>query len=288
MIFRALSMAAIPVLFCLSIPMQGRACTPELARPPLVTAGELLASINPTVAPIQYVDDNGKLAGLDVDLGNAIAERMCLKMAFMSTQFATMIPLLKEGRTDLVDSFMFYTPERAAQVMMVPYGASTMAIVVPKKNTDKIAGPEYFSKKIFAVELGTVDASIAAATSEKLQKEGKPAIDVRTFSTYADVLQSVAAGQAEGAFIGTEQAVYYKHKGVDFFRIALSGYAPNAEALAFHDPKIADAVVKVLNDMQQDGSLDKLFARYGHCTLPGPFKITTGPIEKPKCVPVTD
>jgi hypothetical protein len=75
---------------------------------------------------------------------------------------------------------------------------------------------------------------------------------------------------------------------VDFFRIALSGYAPNAEALAFHDPKIADAVVKALNDMQQDGSLDKLFARYGHCTLPGPFKITTGPIEKPKCVPATD
>jgi polar amino acid transport system substrate-binding protein len=288
MMFRTLAMAAIPVVFCFGNAIQGKACTPDLANPPLVKAGELLASINPTVAPIQYVDDNGKLAGLDVDLGNAIAERMCLKMVLMSTQFATMIPLLKEGRTDLINSFMFYTPERAAQVMMVPYGASTLAIVVPKQNTDTITGPEYFSKKIFAVELGTVDASIAAATSEKLQKEGKPAIDVRTFSTYADVLQSVAAGQADGAFIGTEQAVYYRHKGVNFFRIALSGYAPNAEALAFHDPKIADAVVRTLNDMQQDGSLGKLFARYGHCTLPGPFKITTGPIEKPKCVPVID
>ncbi len=57
-------------------------------------------------------------------------------MDFQSTQFATMIPVLKEGRIDMINSFMFYTPERASQVLMVPYGASSMAIVVPKKNTD--------------------------------------------------------------------------------------------------------------------------------------------------------
>jgi hypothetical protein len=34
---------------------------------------------------------------------------------------------------------------------MVPYGASAMAIVVPKMNTNAIGGPEYFSGKSFAV-----------------------------------------------------------------------------------------------------------------------------------------
>ena len=74
----------------------------------------LIAAINPTVAPIQYIDDDGNIIGLDVDLGNAIAERLCLKMDFQSTQFATMIPVLKEGRIDMINSFMFYTPERAS------------------------------------------------------------------------------------------------------------------------------------------------------------------------------
>ena len=106
-------------------------CTPKLGHPPLARKGMLIAAINPTVAPIQYINDDGEIIGLDVDLGNAIAERLCLKMDFQSTQFATMIPILKEGRIDLVDSYMFYTPERASQVLMVPYGASTMAIVVP-------------------------------------------------------------------------------------------------------------------------------------------------------------
>lgn len=260
-----------------------QSCTPALGHPPLARKGTLIAAINPTVAPIQYIDDDGNIIGLDVDLGNAIAQRLCLKMDFQSTQFATMIPVLKEGRIDLIDSFMFYTPERASQVLMVPYGASSMAIVVPKKNNEKIDGPEYFSGKPFGVELGTVDLKDAQAASETLQKAGKPAIDIHTFDTYATVLQALAAGQVDGAFIGTEQAFYYRKKGQDFFRIALTGYDPHAEALAFKEPALAEAVVKVMNEMHADGTFDKIFKPYGHCVLPGPYKVTTGPIPTPDC-----
>ena len=260
-------------------------CTPALGHPALARKGMLIAAINPTVAPIQYIDDDGNIIGLDVDLGNAIAARLCLKMDFQSTQFATMIPVLKEGRIDLIDSFMFYTPERASQVLMVPYGASTMSIVVQKKNTDAITGPEYFSGKPFAVELGTVDLKDAQTASEALQKAGKPPIDIHTFSTYADVLQALAAGQVDGAFIGTEQAFYYRKKGQDFFRIALTGYDPHAEALAFKDPALADAVVKVMNELHADGTFEKIFKPYGHCLLPGPYKVTTGPLPPPDCPP---
>lgn len=258
-------------------------CTPKLGHPPLVREGALIGAINPTVAPIQYVDDSGNIIGLDVDLGNEIAKRLCLKMEFQSTQFATMIPILKEGRIDMIDSFMFYTPERAAQVLMVPYGASTMAIVVPKKNTDAISGPEYFSGKAFGVELGTVDLRDAQAASAALEKAGKPPITIRTFDTYANVLQALSAGQVDGAFIGTEEAFYYRKKGVDFFRIALTGYDPHAEALAFKDPAVANAVAAVMNEMHADGTFDKIFKPYGHCVLPGPYKITSGPLPTPDC-----
>ena len=182
-------------------------------------------------APAKWPDP--EIVGLDVDLGNAIAAKLCLKMQFQSTQFATMIPILKEGRIDLINSFMFYTPDRASQVLMIPYGASSAAILVPKKNTDEIKGLEYFSGKTFATELGTVDYAEAKKVSEELVKAGKPAIDVRTFGTYADVLQALKANQVAGAFIGVEQAAYYKKKGADFFRVAIGGLIPHAEALAF-------------------------------------------------------
>jgi polar amino acid transport system substrate-binding protein len=195
---------------------------------------------------------------------------------------------VKEGRVDLVDSFMFYTPERASQVLMIPYGAGTMAIVVDKTNKDEVKGPEYFSGKKIGVELGTVDLQDAKAASEALEKAGKPTIDIHTFSTYADVLQALHAGQVDGAFIGTEEAFYYKNKGMDFFRIALTGYDPHAEALAFKEPVLADAVAHVLNDMKADGTLAKIFAPYGHCLLPGPYKVENGALPAPVCPPQTN
>jgi polar amino acid transport system substrate-binding protein len=259
------------------------ACTPALSHPPLARAGYLISAINPTVAPVQYIDESGNIVGLDPEFGDAIAERLCLKQELHSTQFATMIPLAKEGRVDMINTFMFYTPERASQVYMIPYGASTLAILVQKKNADDIKGPEYFSGKRFGTELGTVDYQSAKAASEELVKAGKPAIDVHTFDTYADVLQALAAGQVDGVFVGTEQAIYYRDKGTDFFRIALSGFQPHIEALAFGNIEIAHAVEKAMNDMKADGSLEKLFNKYGHCFLPGPYKVTTGPIAPPVC-----
>lgn len=263
-------------------------CQPALSKPPLVQAGTLTGAINPTVAPIQYVDENGKLLGLDVELGDMIAKRLCLKMNFVSTEFATMIPGLKEGRFDMIDTFMYYTPERAAQVHMIPYGAATLAILVPAGNKDPITSIDYFSGKRLAVQLGSVDEKNARDESAALQTAGKSAIDVRTFPNYSDVLQTINAGQVDGGLIGTEQAYYYRNKGAAFFRIAATGLYPHAEALAFANQDIAQKVADTMNAMKADGSFDKLFGSYHHCTLPPPYTITRGAIPVPKCAPQSE
>ncbi|MFI4987375.1 MAG: ABC transporter substrate-binding protein [Alphaproteobacteria bacterium] len=281
LVVAALALAALPLLSDAALAQP--ACQAKIGHPPLIRKGSLIGAINPTVAPIQYVDDDGNIIGLDVDLGNEIAKRLCLAMLFESVQFATMIPGLQDGRFDVIDSFMFYTPERAAQVLMIPYGASTLALLVPKSNTQPVKWPDDFAGKKFGVELGTVDANDAKAASEELVKAGKAPIDVHTFGTYADVLQALSAGQLDGVFVGTEQAYYYKNKGQTFFRIAMAGLDPHAEALAFKNRELADAVAQALNEMKADGSFDKLFAAYHHCTLPGPYKVESGPLVAPKC-----
>lgn len=259
------------------------ACTPKVGHPPLVQEGVLIAAMNPTVPPIQYVDKDGTLKGLDVDFGNEIARRLCLRLQLQSMQFASMIPAVKDGRIDMIDSFMFYTEERASQVLMIPYGADTLAIVVPRSFTQQITGPEDFSGKRFAVELGTVDMKDAQAADAKLRAAGKPGIEIHTFANYADVLQAIRARQADGGFVPTEEAFYYQKQGLTFFRVALTGYDPHAEALAFRDRALADAVAGVLNDMKQDGTMDRLFGAYHSCALPGPYKVTSGPLPPPEC-----
>jgi polar amino acid transport system substrate-binding protein len=60
------------------------ACTPALSHPPLARSGYLISAINPTVAPVQYIDDSGNIVGLDPEFGDAIAERLCLKQELHS------------------------------------------------------------------------------------------------------------------------------------------------------------------------------------------------------------
>lgn len=263
-------------------------CKPVLSQPPLVHEGILTTAINPTVPPIQYIDDQGHLVGLNVEFGNLIAKRLCLKAQFVSTQFATMIPGVKEGRYDMIDTFMYYTPKRASQIHMIPYGAATLAIVVPAANKDSVNGLAYFSGKSFAVQLGSIDEQEVRAFSAGLVKSGKKPIDVHSFPNYSDVLQTLSAGQVDGGFIVTEQAYYYQKKGMHFFRIAIAGLYPHAETLGFGSLEIADKVAAVLNAMTKDGSFARLFEAYHSCTLAPPFKVTTGEIPTPSCPPHPD
>ena len=259
------------------------ACTPP-AGIKLVTPGTILAATNPTSAPLQYVDEQGRIVGMDMELGDAIAARLCLKMQYVATEFATMIPGLKGGRYDMLDTFMYYTPERAEQVHMIPYGAATLSIVVPAgaKGGDTLAD---FSGKRFGAQLGSTDLVNATAASRALVAAGKPAIDLRSFPNYADLLQALSAGQLDGVFLSTDGAFYYRSKGVSFFRIAASGLFPHAETIAFADPVLAEKVAAALDAMKADGSYGRILGAYHHCELPGPFRVTTGPIPTPSCPP---
>jgi polar amino acid transport system substrate-binding protein len=261
------------------------ACQPALKSPPLIAADHLTTATNPTAPPMQYIDESGKLVGLDVDFGEAISAHLCLKTEWVKTEFVTMIPGLKGSRFDMVDTFMYYTPERAAQVHMIPYGAATLAIIVPKANGDAIPDLAYFSGKPFGTQLGSTDDRNAHAASDALVKAGKAPIDIHTFPNYGDILQALSAGQLDGALIGTPQAFYFRNKGQTFFRIATTGLFPHAEALAFGDAAVAQAVADTLNKMKADGSFDKVFDAYHHCTLPPPYTVTTGPIPDPVCPP---
>ena len=89
---------------------------------PTIEPGKLTMSINATIPPRQYIDDSGNLQGLHPDLGNEIAKRLCLEPAYMNVEFAVQIPGLATKRWDMVNTGMYYKPERA-QISAPPTAA---------------------------------------------------------------------------------------------------------------------------------------------------------------------
>src|SRR5947207_12685623 len=58
---------------------QAQQCKYNVPDSQLVKKGALVMSVNPTLPPVQYVDQQGNLRGMRVELGEEIAKRLCLK-----------------------------------------------------------------------------------------------------------------------------------------------------------------------------------------------------------------
>ena len=103
-------------------------CTQKVPDSLLVKPGTLVMSINPTLPPVQWVDDKGQLRGLHVELGEAIARKLCLKPEHVRVEFSVMVPGVQSGRWDMINTGMFFTEDRAKIMQLVRYGYDGISI----------------------------------------------------------------------------------------------------------------------------------------------------------------
>ena len=78
--------------------------------------GSIVIGIGYSTPPMNYLDDQGRHAGFDVDLAKALAERMHLKYTVVKVNNKTRITSLSGGETDMVLSNMNRTMSRARQI----------------------------------------------------------------------------------------------------------------------------------------------------------------------------
>jgi polar amino acid transport system substrate-binding protein len=232
---------------------------------PTIESGKLTMSINATIPPRQYIDDTGKLQGLHPDLGNEIAKRLCLEPAYMNVEFAVQIPGLATKRWDMVNTGMYYKPERAQIMRMVPYVVNALALVVERGNPNGVTGYESLAGEPVATEIaGFADNLIRTINDEQVAK-GLDSMDIKAFNTFAEAFAALGAGQVKAVFGPDAVAAYYAERGS--FDVGASGLNPGLPSSFGFDGKtgqrLAHAVSKVLRDMVNDGTYDKLMSAYG-------------------------
>jgi ABC-type amino acid transport substrate-binding protein len=78
----------------------------------LVAPGKLTIATTGSASPFTLMDKDGKLQGYDIDVCNALAEKLGLTPAWTTIEWAGTLPGLKAGRWDMVCSGVGLTPER--------------------------------------------------------------------------------------------------------------------------------------------------------------------------------
>lgn len=90
-----------------------------------------------TFAPYTYHDDDGTLTGYEVDVANAIGEKIGYKVEFVETEWDSMFEALDAGNFDVVMNQVAITDERTEIYdFSTPYIYTKPVLIVAADNTD--------------------------------------------------------------------------------------------------------------------------------------------------------
>jgi polar amino acid transport system substrate-binding protein len=271
------SLLALPIslLSLMAFPVMAQTCAPKVDASHLVEAGKLMMSVNPTLPPQQFVNEKGELQGLNVEMGKDIARRLCLEPVFLRMDFPAMIPALKAGRFDSIDTGLFYTDERSKMMYLVPHAQQALSVFVPPNSTLKIEKLEDLGGHIVGVEAATNnEKKLKEANDAWVAKGGKPA-DIRSFKTATETVAAMRAGQLEAAVNIDETATDLEKRGEA--KILLRGLSGTPITFAFRDKAVAEAAAEAITAMKADGTYDKLFDQFGMTRLPDKVFKISGP-----------
>lgn len=248
---------------------------PKIAPPNIIKAGTLVMSINPTLPPLQFVDDKGELKGMRVELANECCKRLGLAPEYIRTEFATMIPGLAAKRWDMINTGIFWTEERSKLMYMVPYEQAAISFLAAKGNPLGLKTVDDLAGKRISVELGGIEERRTREVADMVAKKGLKPITVLTFNNFAEAFQALRAGQSDAATSIDATAMFMQNRG-DFTR-AISGVFPQTACFAFANKLLAEAIVSTLNELKKDGFYDKLLDQYGVLKMDEPTFAIKGP-----------
>ena len=154
---------------------------------------------------------NGKAAGYDIDIANAVAKQLGSTAQIKTTGFTVIIPALKQKKCNAIISSMTITPDRAKQVHFIPYLDVGSFLMVKKGNPFHITGLASLSGKSAAVEASTTQLAALQPRTRSWQKQGKPLITIKSYPADTSAVATIEAGKVTASCRRSARPLLHPH-----------------------------------------------------------------------------
>lgn len=208
--------------------------------------------------PMEYYEADGKTpAGFDIELGNAIAEKLGLKAEFIDTAWDGIFAGLETNKYDVVMSAATITPERLESMeFSKPYVGNGQAIVVNTKSGFTPATPAELAGKIVAYQAETTSDIFMTKQAEAGLK-----FTAAEFDKVINAFDELKLGRCDA--VVCDALVYASYKDDPAYVSTWTGDADEYFGVAIRkgNSELVSKVNAALDELIADGTMKALYEK---------------------------
>jgi len=212
-----------------------------------------------SMPPLNMTTKSGQVIGFEIDLAQAMAKAMNVKLRVVPIPFAELMPGLEAGRVDMILSGMTITPSRNMKVAFVgPYFVS---------------GKSFLTKSETLSTKGSVDlndpsvrlAALQASTSQRFVQENMPRATFIATKDYDEAIALVLENKADAMIADLPACVFtvlrYPDRGLYALTSPLT-YEPIGIAMPGNDALLVNWTQNWLREYEATGALEETKDRW--------------------------
>lgn len=216
--------------------------------------GKLVVATSPDYAPFEFqsiVDGKNQVVGADIDMAQAIADELGVKLEVSSMSFDNVLTSLQNGKADLAIAGISATEERQAVFdFSIPYYENKISFLVRKADLDKYKNVDSLATANIAAQKGSVP--------ESMVKEQLPKAQLTSLANMGEAVNELQSGKVDAVHMDEPVALSYAGKNSDLAvasaTLTMKEGEANAVAMKKGSSDLKAVVDKVIQKLKDDGT----------------------------------
>ena len=209
--------------------------------------------------PFNLIDSSGEVVGFDLDIAQALCDKMAVECTVVTSDWDGIIPALNAKKFDFLAASMSITEERLQAVDFTdPYYTNGLQFIAPKNSDFKVD-----EKSLKGKVIGTQRATIAGNWLE--DNLGK-AVDIKYYDTNENAYLDLESGRLDGVladkfvnweWLKSDAGANFEFKGEPVFDNDKIGMA-----LRKGDDELRERLNAALKEIVEDGTYQTINDKY--------------------------
>lgn len=227
----------------------------------LDTSKTYVLGMDDTFAPMGFRDEKGELVGFDVELAQAAAKEMGIKVECQPIDWTVKETELDSGNVDFLWNGYSITPEREKKVLFSDPYMDNRQIIVTLKDSPVNSKADLAGKRVTvqgessALEAVTKDEAFVNSLAE-------PPVE---YATNTECFKDIEAKRCDAIVVDEVLARYYmKQNGEDKYKVLDDNFGEEQFAVGMRKDDVAlqEALNKALAKLKEDGTYDEIYKKY--------------------------